>query len=45
VIVSRLRNKIAGGLGLSDIIKSIRGFGYQLNLSLTVGSASTPKSK
>ncbi len=37
VTVSRLRNKITAGLGVSDIIKAIRGFGYQLNLSLTVG--------
>ena len=36
VTVSRLRNKIASGLGQSDVIKAIRGFGYQLNLSLTV---------
>ncbi len=36
VTVSRLRNKIAAGLGASDVIKAIRGFGYQLNLSLTV---------
>jgi len=36
VTVSRLRSKIATGLGPGDIIKAIRGFGYQLSLSLTV---------
>ncbi len=36
VTISRLRNKIAAGTGQSDAIKAIRGFGYQLNLTLTL---------
>lgn len=36
VSVSRLRQKMAAGLGLNDAIKAVRGFGYQLTLTLTV---------
>ncbi len=36
VTMSRLRNKMTTGLGTHDTIKAIRGFGYQLNLTLTV---------
>lgn len=36
VTLSRLRQKIATGLGMNDVIKSVRGFGYQLTVPLTV---------
>lgn len=36
VIMSRLRGKISTGLSTPDIIKAIRGYGYQLTLPITV---------
>ena len=36
VTISRLRQKMAGGLGTSDVIKAVRGVGYQLTQVVTV---------
>ena len=36
VTISRLRQKLASGLGQSEVIKAVRGFGYQLTQAITV---------
>ena len=36
VIVSRMRQKLASGLGQGEVIKAVRGFGYQLTQAITV---------
>lgn len=36
VTISRLRQKLASGLGQSKVIKAVRGFGYQLTQAITV---------
>ena len=36
VTISRLRQKLASGLGQAEVIKAVRGFGYQLTQAITV---------
>lgn len=36
VTISRLRQKLASGLGQGEVIKAVRGFGYQLTQAITV---------
>jgi DNA-binding response OmpR family regulator len=36
VTISRLRQKLGAGLGTGDVIKAVRGFGYQLTQAITV---------
>lgn len=36
VTISRLRQKLGAGLGLTEVIKAVRGHGYQLTQALTV---------
>ena len=36
VTISRLRRKLASGLGQGEVIKSVRGLGYQLTQAITV---------
>jgi len=36
VTLSRLRQKVASGLGTQDLIKAVRSYGYQLTQAITI---------